>query len=415
MTDLEALYQAILADPDDDTLRLVYADALEEAGDARRAGFVRAHVQLARVPEYDPAWVRARYHDRARMSFAARWMLELPPLPDGLDWAREAFRRGLPAAVQADTAAAFVAHADELFAKYPVEAVELSVAPLREARAFADSPWVSHLVRLSVASGLSGHAANRLFNSPHYDRLRELHVGAGLTTDTTAGNIVRSRAFKGLTRLSCRDDRGGGRALVVHLLRLADPPKLQALDLSGVRLDAEHVTRLLAAPALSAVEELTLGDNSLRAEGVRAVAGADLPHLRSLSLLRTHPGVNGVWAVAEAGFLPGLRSLSLGGNNLPAVAAGVLAGSAGVAGLRVLDLRENRLGDDGAAALAASPHLSGLVDLDLAENLVEDAGADALTGSPHLGGLIHLNLHGNVIAPPAAARLRRRFGDRVFL
>ena len=37
VTDREALHRAILADPDDDTLRLVYADALEEEGDSRRA------------------------------------------------------------------------------------------------------------------------------------------------------------------------------------------------------------------------------------------------------------------------------------------------------------------------------------------------------------------------------------------
>ena len=55
MTDREALFRAILADPDDDTLRLIYADALEEEGDVRRAAFVRTRVQLANVPEYDPA------------------------------------------------------------------------------------------------------------------------------------------------------------------------------------------------------------------------------------------------------------------------------------------------------------------------------------------------------------------------
>ena len=37
MTDREALYRAILENPDDDTLRLIYADALEEEGDSQRA------------------------------------------------------------------------------------------------------------------------------------------------------------------------------------------------------------------------------------------------------------------------------------------------------------------------------------------------------------------------------------------
>ena len=63
----------------------------------------------------------------------------------------------------------------------------------------------------------------------------------------------------------------------------------------------------------------------------------------------------------------------------------------------------------------AYQHLRNLILLDLAENLVEDRGAHALADSPHLDGLIHLNLSGNVISPDAARRLRKRFGDRVFL
>ena len=70
-----------------DTLRLVYADALEEEGDGRRAAFVRTQVQLARVPEYDPLWVRTRHHEREKLG--GRWALELPELPH---------RRGLPLA-----------------------------------------------------------------------------------------------------------------------------------------------------------------------------------------------------------------------------------------------------------------------------------------------------------------------------
>lgn len=413
MTDREALYRAILDSPDDDTLRVIYADALEEEGDPRRAAFIRAQVELARVPEYDPAWVRTRYHDREKLG--GRWALELPQLPDGLDWAREPFRRGFPANVEARDAAAFAAHAGDLFAQFPVESVELAVARLAEAGEFAAGEWASRLVRLSVAQGLSAQAARRLLGSAHYERLRELHIGAQLTTAETARSIVRSRVFRQLTSLSCRDDRAGGRTLVSELTQLADPPRLRVLDLSGNRLTAEQLGRLAGAPALSAVEELDLSDNNLRAAGVRAVAGANLPHLRCLRLLRTQPETGGVEALASSALSGELRSLTLGGNNLPPVAAAILGSSSRASNLRVLDLRENRLGDAGAAALAASPHLANLVHLDLATNLVEDDGADALAGSPHLGGLIYLDLHGNVISPPAAARLNRRFGDRVFL
>jgi uncharacterized protein (TIGR02996 family) len=412
MTDREALYRAVLADPDDDTLRLIYADALEEEGDARRAAFIRTQVALAGVPEYDPAFIRARWNGSSRP--LGEWIAELPELPEGLDWARESFRRGFPASIQARDAAAFVAHADDLFARFPIESLELSVARLTEVREFARCEWISRLMRLSVSQGIGGGAVRLLLASPHYERLRELHVGAGLTTGQAATAIVESRVFRQLTALSCRDDRAGGQTLVNELIRLADPPRLKVLDLSGNRLTAEQLGPLLASPALSAVEELDLSDNNLGPVAVRALAAASLPHLRSLQLMRTRPEEDGVRALASAGFLRELRSLTLGGNNLPAGSAAVLARTPAVANLRVLNLREN-LRDPGAISLAESARLSNLVHLDLATNLIEDDGADALADSPHLGGLIHLDLHENVISASAAARLKQRFGDRVFL
>src|SRR5438128_226790 len=95
MTDREALFRGILENPDDDTLRLIYADALDEESDARRAAFVRAQVRFARLPEYDPARVRARHHDPDR-HLVAEWVGGLPDLPAGLRWDREPCRRGRP-------------------------------------------------------------------------------------------------------------------------------------------------------------------------------------------------------------------------------------------------------------------------------------------------------------------------------
>ncbi|HYH64523.1 MAG TPA: TIGR02996 domain-containing protein [Urbifossiella sp.] len=51
MTDGDALIHAILAAPDDDTPRLVYADWLDDAGHADRAALIRVQVGLAREPD----------------------------------------------------------------------------------------------------------------------------------------------------------------------------------------------------------------------------------------------------------------------------------------------------------------------------------------------------------------------------
>lgn len=49
VTDRESLLRSILESPQDDTPRLIYADWLEENGEAERAEFVRVQVELARL------------------------------------------------------------------------------------------------------------------------------------------------------------------------------------------------------------------------------------------------------------------------------------------------------------------------------------------------------------------------------
>ena len=61
MSDLDALLRAVLDRPDDDTPRLVYADALDDLGFADRAAFVRQHVEAARAAPWEAAAVRARW------------------------------------------------------------------------------------------------------------------------------------------------------------------------------------------------------------------------------------------------------------------------------------------------------------------------------------------------------------------
>src|SRR5262249_40473293 len=53
MTEDQAFLQAIIENPDYDTLRLVYADYLDERGDPR-GEFIRVQCELAKLPEGDP-------------------------------------------------------------------------------------------------------------------------------------------------------------------------------------------------------------------------------------------------------------------------------------------------------------------------------------------------------------------------
>ena len=74
MSDDEAAFlQTISAAPDDDLPRLVFADWLEERGDAERAEFIRLQCELASAPDSDP--MRPFLVWRAVRLYAPYWAL----------------------------------------------------------------------------------------------------------------------------------------------------------------------------------------------------------------------------------------------------------------------------------------------------------------------------------------------------
>jgi len=54
LTDLDAILRAVVADPADDTPRLVYAEVCDDAGEHERAEFIREQCELARMPADEP-------------------------------------------------------------------------------------------------------------------------------------------------------------------------------------------------------------------------------------------------------------------------------------------------------------------------------------------------------------------------
>lgn len=81
MNEEEAFLQRILANPTDDTARLVYADWLEERNDAR-AEFLRVECEFASLPKEDER--RARLKERLEelgASLDTRWLAAVSKSP----------------------------------------------------------------------------------------------------------------------------------------------------------------------------------------------------------------------------------------------------------------------------------------------------------------------------------------------
>src|SRR5947209_2521450 len=80
MSRLASLLQAILDDPDDDELHLIYADCLEDDGQTVRAELIRVQIALGRTPDQDPRWSVLR--ERARHLLATQAEVLYAGLPD---------------------------------------------------------------------------------------------------------------------------------------------------------------------------------------------------------------------------------------------------------------------------------------------------------------------------------------------
>jgi uncharacterized protein (TIGR02996 family) len=122
------LLPAVLAAPDDDLPRLVYADALEERGDATRAEFIRVQIELAR----DPGRLDLKAREAALLAVhGKKWLAPLRTKGQALESrsTHGQFRRGFVEVVWMP-AKTFVQRAKKLFDRTPareLRVVQISI------------------------------------------------------------------------------------------------------------------------------------------------------------------------------------------------------------------------------------------------------------------------------------------------
>jgi uncharacterized protein (TIGR02996 family) len=180
MTPDNPFLRALLAQPDDDTLRLAMADWLDEHDQPARAEFVRVQVELARGVA-DRARRRALELRQSQLLFAhdAEWVAPLAKvlgLREG-EWGGWVFRRGfveyfhLPAAVVNKYGArlAELTPVRELFLR-PVDAATVTD--------LCKQPWVMSLSHLYLHDlRITDPVATAALRSPYLIDLRVLQCG----------------------------------------------------------------------------------------------------------------------------------------------------------------------------------------------------------------------------------------------
>ena len=392
MDQASAFLQDVVAHPDDDAPRLVYADWLEEQGDASswaRAEFIRVQYALAGLPRGDIR--RAPLEQRQRdllLAHEQQWTDGLSEL--GVQGRQ--FRRGFVERITIHPGQ-LIEFGDRLRARVPLRELNLTGQlqwpyPRHTAinlDALAQLPLLDQITALHVVE-LQGSGANSsspvpLLQSPRLARLTELSIllhrtvrpvlarapylphlktlrVGGYHLDSAAGFFFRKANLSGLTRLE------------LHLLNEGAPSDLHALARSP------HLTRL---------EELSLADCRVSAR-LGDLAGGRFPRLRLLDLGNTRLGSVDLRVLLAGPLLQSVEVLDLPGNPLREVGAALLAGAESLTRLRRLDLTGNSLGPRGASLLARAPNLPALESMHLRTNGIGDEGLAALAG----GLLLHL-------------------------
>jgi uncharacterized protein (TIGR02996 family) len=265
MTTADVFMADILDRPDDDAPRLIFADWLEDNGQADRAEFIRLQCAIQ----------TGALHDRAVQLLRAHWEEWAGPLRElvGSNASRmnqgwllggmhredvRRFRRGFVESLTLDTTT-FLQRAEELYRLAPIRHLSLWGGEGR-IQELANCPHLAPLETLAFVDRYSAPLgppdARALASSPHLKRLTYLYL---------YGNNV--------------GDEG-----VLALLSAPWLNQLLILELDDCGLGDRSAFALAECPALRNLETLSISRNAITPAGERALRNS--PHLTRVRSLR---------------------------------------------------------------------------------------------------------------------------------
>jgi uncharacterized protein (TIGR02996 family) len=363
-----AFLDDVLAHPEDDTPRLIYADWLEDLGEADRAEFIRSQIERIHL---HPGHPRSRWLLQREVALLERGEFAWagPLLPQLVT--HFAYRRGFVESISL-SARDFLRRGEELFRLAPLRRIHLTeVLDLQEL--LADSSQARHFASLLTRvreldfnrTYLNDVAGQALLGLPELPRPRGLHLAncslSGAALEVLAASPVLEEVVTLEISASGTSPEGLSALLQSRHLR-----KLEHLVLRGFRMGDRGIGVLIGSPVLSRVRTLFLGHNGLSDTGVRAL-------LESRALTR-------------------LQGLELSFNYLTPAGLAELAGSRGLGQLTDLNLSHNHLGNPGARVLGDTPLLGQLLSIDLSLNHIGDQGGHLLACYPRPARLLALDL-----------------------
>lgn len=408
--------QAIAEEPDDDGLRLIFADFLEDQGRTAWAALIRRQIAArpADPDELDRGWSMDVMRFRASPTQDLAQIQAEMGYPVPLDNA--ILRRGfvehlhLPAEQLLQVGAELAAwgpvpqikptgvdrHANALARWDPpagLSRLNLSGTGLRDhhLEALIDSPLFVGLRELCLSqtnpphNRLSAAVARILARAPSLHNLRRLDLHSNPIGDDGLRLLMLSKSLNGLTWLGLGSCRIQGRPF--ETLRDRNPwPHLRVLDLISNRLDVSYTAALASSPLLAQVRRLRCAYTGADDSFAFALSeSAHVQHLRELDLEGNRMTVQGYQAILRSPYLSRLRHLDLPADTRTGafVARGTmlaqsLARPAFAATIEHLNLKHLHLGDEGGIALTQRDLYPRLKKLGLGQCGLGQEGAQAL-------------------------------------
>jgi uncharacterized protein (TIGR02996 family) len=354
----QSFLRAILDSPNDDLPRLVYADFLEESGEADRAEFIRIQCELATVGFSRERRNALESRERELLTkYVEVWKLPIR--------GHQTFRRGFVDTLW--TSANFLLAGDpERISDSTVRTLRITNADQRiddlaEYRGFAN---IEHLDLTN--NNLSGdYRLRAILGNPHLGKLKGL-------------NLHNNRIWA--------DD----------VLRLAQSPvarHLTHLDLSGNGIGNDGLRHLLAEPGYANLEELIVRSDGLpeyeciTADGLGAYfPGEHLSKLRHFDIAGHRIGETGFAFVCQSAMRCPIQTLSVASNHLGGDGSGFIKAifePIGEVPLRAINYGGNELVARDARHLLRWPHLEHMFEFRLTGCEMWDDTREMLLASPH--------------------------------
>jgi uncharacterized protein (TIGR02996 family) len=400
MTETDFL-RSIHETPDDDDLRLVFADWLEDNGDPR-GELMRVQVEFARRP--GDRELQAR--NRALLAeHAEGW---LGPLRSKID--QFAFVRGT-LHLWATGKTLLGKHLEDPAMQAVCRWVEALRVAMNTEEPVAFLENFPHLTRLDFSPSwrLVRGQWEQLVGLPALICLRTLCL-TGIAERETLQIITRAASLPRLRSLDLGDNHLGPQA-IQELASAANLPALAVLNLRSNNIGEEGMLYLGASPLMRQLQVLDLNQNSLTDNAVRTLVEVaeqeDLP-LMVLRLSQNGLDEESLVALTRAPGFSRLAHLEMTGTRVGDMGLQALAASEHLGALTALRLSYTRAGDEGVEALARSPRMSRLTCLELSNCPgVRDDAVIALADSPGSAGLMRLELEGCPLTDEAGWALAR--------